>query len=123
MRKLLILLIFISTSVSCTLVKGNGVDFEIKNNSATTVSNVQIKTTDNSTTPIFKKIESGKSVSGFLKMEKDKNDGSYILEFTKKDGKIERSMTGYYTNGAPIDHKIIFEIEKDTIYFKTKDYY
>ena len=68
-------------------------------------------------------MESGKSVSGFLKMDTDKNDGSYILEFKRENEEIEKYMNGYFSNGAAMSHKIIFEIERDTVYFSTEHYY
>ena len=123
MKKVLIISIIVLTLVSCTLFRGRGVDFEIKNDTQFTITEVKIMTTDKSTTPVFSTIDSGQSVSGFLKMEKDRNDGSYILEFNTKSGERRRIMTGYYSNGVPSEHKIIFKIERDTIYYETMKYY
>lgn len=123
MRKFITLLICSLVLSSCSLFEGTGVDFEIQNNTGRTLNKVQIKTTDGSKTSIFNKVESGKSVSGFLKMDTDKNDGSYILKFERENEEIEKYMNGYFSNGTAMSHKIIFEIKRDTVYFSTEHYY
>ena len=123
MKNFIILIICGLVITSCSFFEGTGVDFEIQNNTGRTLNKVQIKTTDSSKTSIFNKVESGKSVSGFLKMDTDKNDGSYILEFKRENEEIEKYMNGYFSNGAAMSHKIIFEIEADTVYFSTEHYY
>ncbi|WP_282018551.1 hypothetical protein [Salegentibacter mishustinae] len=123
MRNFIILIICGLVITSCSFFEGTGVDFEIQNNTDRTLNKVRIKTTDGSKTSIFKKVESGKSVSGFLKMDTDKNDGSYILEFKRENEEIEKYMNGYFSIGAAMSHKIIFEIEADTVKFSTEHYY
>lgn len=111
------------TISSCSFFKGTGVDFEIKNNTDKTVNEIKILTTDGSETSVFSKIETGESESGFLKMDTDKNDGSYILEFKRENEEPKIYMNGYFSNGAAMSDKIIFEIETDTVYFNRKNYY
>jgi hypothetical protein len=123
MRNFIILIICGLVITSCSFFEGTGVDFEIQNNTDRTLNKVQIKTTDGSKTSIFNKVESGKSVSGFLKMDTDKNDGSYILEFKRENEEVEKFMNEYFSNGTGMSHKIIFEIERDTVYFSTEHYY
>jgi hypothetical protein len=123
MRNFIILIICGLVITSCSFFEGTGVDFQIQNNTGRTLNKVQIKTTDSSKTSIFNKVESGKSVSGFLKMDTDKNDGSYILEFKRENEEVEKFMNEYFSNGTGMSHKIIFEIERDTVYFSTEHYY
>jgi len=123
MRKFIILIICSLVLTSCNLFEGTGVDFEIKNNTDRTLNKVQIKTTDGSKTSVFNKVEPGKSVSGFLKMENDKNDGSYILEFERGNEEKEKFINEYFSNGTAMSHIIIFEVEADTVYFSTEHYY
>ena len=123
MRNFIILIICGLVITSCSFFEGTGVDFEIQNNTGRTLNKVQIKTTDSSKTSIFNKVESGKSVSGFLKMDTDKSDGNYILEFKRENVEVEKFMNEYFSNGTGMSHKIIFEIERDTVYFSTEYYY
>ena len=123
MRNFIILIICGLVITSCSFFKGTGVDFEIKNNTNKTVGKVKIVTTDGSETSVFSKIKSGESESGFLNMDNDKNDGSYILEFERENEEPKIYMNGYFSNGAAMSHKIIFEIEADTVYFDTEHYY
>jgi len=123
MRKFIGLLICSLVLVSCNLFEGTGVDFEVKNNTERTLNRVQVKTNHGSKTSVFKKIAPGKSVSGFLKINSDKDDGNYILEFERENEEIKKVINEYFSDGTAMSHKIIFEIEDDTVYFNTEHYY
>lgn len=47
-------------------------------------------------------------------MKDNQSDGSYILEFSRDNGKKEHIVAGYYTNGAFPNKWIKFKIESDT---------
>ena len=123
MRNFIILIICGLVITSCNLFEGTGVDFEIQNNTGRTIKKVQIKTTDGSKTSVFKEIKSGKSISGFLKMDTDKDEGSYILKFERENEEAEEFINEYFSNGTGMSHKIIFEIEANTVNFSTEHYY
>jgi len=123
MRKFIGLLICSLVLASCNLFEGTGVDFEVKNNTERTLNRVQVKTNHGSKTSVFNKIAPGKSVSGFLKINGDKADGNYILKFERENEEIERVINEYFSDGTAMSHKIIFEIEDDTVYFNTEHYY
>ena len=56
-------------------------------------------------------------------MDTDKSGGNYILEFKRENEEIEKFMNEYFSNGTGMSHKIIFEIEADTVKFSTEHYY
>jgi hypothetical protein len=108
--------ILILTLNSCHLIgKGDGIKFTIKNNSDFSIENVRFTTSENLAEFKFEKIKPNESVSDFLSMEKNKSDGSYVLEFTRLNGKKESKGYGYYTNGGALDSWIEFDIKNDTI--------
>jgi hypothetical protein len=110
------------TLTSCNLFKGSGIELEIENNSDHPITDVKFTTTEKLSVIEFKKIENNKSVSEFLKMDKNRSDGSYYLEFKRSNGQNESKEYGYYTNGGPLDNKIIFQVENDTISARTSEY-
>lgn len=103
---------------SCNLLKENGIGLKIKNNSNSSISNIQFYTTEKLSTLIFNKIEPNKNLKGFLSMKNNKSDGAYTLEFTRLNGKKENFSSGYYTNGKTLDSLVEFEIKEDTILVK-----
>lgn len=106
----------ILTLNSCHFIgKGDGIKFTIKNKSDFPIENVRFTTSENLVELKFDKIKPNESVSGFLSMKENKSDGSYVLEFTRMNGKKESKTYGYYTNGGALDTRIDFEIKKDTI--------
>ena len=108
---------------SCNFFRETGVDFEIKNNTDTALNKVQLKTSAGSKTKIFDLVKPGKSVSGFLEMKEDQDDGSYILEFEREGEKVKEIINEYFSAGNAISHKLIFEIAADTVYFNSEHYY
>ena len=96
------------------MFKENGIEMEIKNNSNETITNVEFTTTEPLEVIEIDKIEPNQTVTEFLSMKKNKSDGGYSLTFTRKNGKIENSGGGYYTNGGSLDRWIKFEVENDT---------
>lgn len=122
MRKLLSLLLIIMTLTSCSLFVESGIELEIENNSDHPITDVKFTTTEKLNVIEFKNIEINNSVSGFLKMDKNKMDGSYLLKFNRSNGQNESREFGYYTNGAPEENKIIFKVENDTISVRTNKY-
>jgi len=115
----LMVFILLLTSNSCHLIgRGNGIDFEIKNNSELPITNVKFYTTEKLKIVEFDKIEPNERVSDFLSMTYNKSDGAYVLEYTRSDGKKENYRDGYYTNGGALDRWVKFNIESDTALVK-----
>lgn len=108
--------------------KEKGVDITIKNNRSYPIYNVEIYTSEQTNVLKFDQIDEEKEVAGFLSMSKAKSDGHYIIQFdtgsfiingeTKR--KVEKTQSGYYTNGSPIDKNHIIIINKDTIKWHTQ---
>ena len=118
MRNLLIGILILTLS-SCHLIgKGNGIKFKIENNSDLTITNIKFYTSEKLTIAEYDKIEPNEKISDFLSMKKNKSDGEYILEFTRKNGKKEKSNGGYYTNGGAMDRWIEFNVKSDTTFVK-----
>ena len=122
MKKLTLLLITVLTLNSCYLFRENGIEVEIENNSDTSISDVKFSTSEDLNSVDFATIDPDEKVSDFLKMTDNKSDGSYVLKFTRANGKEEISGAGYYTNGGSLDSRVIFKIEKDTVYASTSQY-
>jgi hypothetical protein len=122
MRKLTLLIIIALTLNSCYLFRENGIEFEIENNSDTPISDVKFTTSEYLNSVDFTIINSDEKVSDFLKMSKNKLDGNYVLKFTRENGKKEIIGSGYYTNGSPLDSRVNFKIEKDTVFVTTNEY-
>lgn len=122
MRKILkklIFGIFILTLSSCNLIgKGSGIKFKIKNNSESTITNVEFYTSEKLVIAKFDKVEANENISGFLSMKNNKSDGEYILEFTRENKINEKSSGGYYTNGSPSDKWIEFEVKSNKTFVK-----
>jgi len=113
MKKLYAIVIVLILS-SCDSNKGKGIKFEIRNNSDRQITKVKFYTSEKLAIAEFDKIEPNESVSDFLTMKNNRSDGGYVLEFTRVNGKKEIKSCGYYTNGAPLNNMVKFEIKKDT---------
>ena len=103
---------------SCFLLKENGIEMKIHNNSDESISNVEFTTTEKLESIKIREIGPNSSVWAFLPMKKNKSDGAYSLTFTRSNGKKETSGGGYYTNGGSLDDWVDFKVENDTILVK-----
>ena len=117
MRKLTVVILLFTFS-SCYLLKENGIDVEIVNNSNSTITNIKFTTSERLEFVEIEKIKPNETISEFLSMKYNKSDGGYFIEFTRADGKAEKSGGGYYTNGGSLDRWVKFEIQNDTTYVK-----
>jgi len=117
MRKLTVVILIFTLS-SCYLLKENGIDVEIVNNSNSTITNIKFTTSERLEFVEIEKIKPNETISEFLSMKYNKSDGGYFIEFTRADGKMEKSGGGYYTNGGSLDRWVKFEIQNDTTYVK-----
>ncbi|NDK55413.1 hypothetical protein [Pontibacter fetidus] len=122
MKKLTYLLITALTLNSCYLFRENGIEVEIENNSAAPIYDVKFTTSEKLNSVDFAAISTNERVSDFLRMSENKIDGSYVLEFTRENGEKEISKAGYYTNGGSLDSRVVFKIEKDTVFASTSQY-
>ena len=108
------LLIF--TLISCQMVgKENGVNFSIENKSDHPIENVRFTTSEYLHELKFEIINPNEKVSDFLNMEENRNDGCYVIEFTRKgENKVTKGL-GYYTNGGALEKWAKFQIKNDTV--------
>ena len=108
------LLIF--TLISCQMVgKENGVNFSIENKSDHPIENVRFTTSEYLHELKFEIINPNEKVSDFLNLEENRNDGSYVIEFTRKgENKVTKGF-GYYTNGGALEKWAKFQIKNDTV--------
>jgi antitoxin component YwqK of YwqJK toxin-antitoxin module len=113
MKKFLMSLIIL-TLVSCNYLN-QGVEVKIDNNSDETITDIVFTTSENLEIVEFESIDTNKSVKGFLSMKKNKVDGTYLIKFTRKNGKIESKEIGYYSNGIPLEEIIEIKITNDSI--------
>ncbi|MHA7059989.1 hypothetical protein ACWGOQ_0022370 [Aquimarina sp. M1] len=111
-------LIVLLVVIAYFIFKPKGIQFIIKNNSDFTIENIKISTSEHLYIKEFEKIEANKSVTGFLSMKSNNQDGSYTLELTRNNGVKESRKYGYYSNGKASDDGIILTIQNDTIISK-----
>ena len=114
MRKFIALILILSLN-SCFQSEGSGIEFYIENNSDFAITDVKFTTSENLASKQFEIIEPNQGVSDFLSMKENVSDGSYVLEFTRYNGKRDSIGAGYYTNGGALDDKLEFKIQNDTI--------
>lgn len=97
------------------MFKEDGIKIKIKNRSNQPITNVEFTTTEQIDRIKFDRIEANNSVNDFLSMKRNEKDGGYILSFTRVNGKKEKYISGYYTNGGSLNYSIIFVIKSDTV--------
>ena len=107
---------------SCSFI--NGIKVEIKNETNFPITNVKFYTSEKLTYLPFGSVKANENVTDFLRMTKNKLDGSYVLEFTRSNGKKEYFSNGYYTNGGSLDEDVKITIKNDTatMNFISKEY-
>jgi hypothetical protein len=115
MKKKLTIAIILTLSSCHFIGKGSGIEFTIENKSDFPIENVRFTTSENLAELKFDRIEPNENVSDFLTMKENQSDGSYVLEFTRMNGKKETQGYGYYTNGGALDKWVEFEVKNDTI--------
>lgn len=120
MKKIVIGIIILTLSACKLIGTGNEIEFTIENKSDAPIENVRFTTSENLTELKFDNIGPNGIASGFLNMQANKSDGTYILEYTR-NGKKETKNYGHYTNGAAINQWVEFEIENDTVNQKFGD--
>lgn len=109
---IVLLSFFLITYTGCDK---KGIEYQILNNSNTAITNVSISTSEEVDKYEIQKIEPKSEASGFLSMDKNQYDGSYVLKFKRYGKNSEVLKRGYYTNGHPLDRKVIFDIKSDTV--------
>ncbi|MFC5624365.1 hypothetical protein [Algoriphagus winogradskyi] len=106
----------IMTLISCVSHEEKGIEVVIKNNTDKMLTNVGFSTTEKLEVLAMGDIQADERVSDFLSMKNNIVDGAYSLTFTHSDGKKETSITGYYTNGAPLEKRVEYRIENDSTF-------
>ncbi len=112
------LLIF--TLISCQPVsKEKRIRFFIVNKSEAPIKNVRLTTSEHLSEHLyeakFQILGPEEKVSGFLIMQENRSDGCYLLAFTREGEKQVIKCFGYYTNGAPLEKWVKFQIKNDTV--------
>ncbi len=94
----------------------NGIYVLVKNRSHETIKNIQISTSDQKAAVNLKTLKASEDKKVMLDMSQiEESDGSYTIKFTRNNDITYTKSGGYYTNGVPLNHKIIFIIKKDTV--------
>lgn len=117
MKKAAIIILLVGL-IACSLVKENGIAFELYNNTDMLITNVRFTTSEKIETAEVDRVEPNEYASGFLSMKNNIADGAYILAFARSDGREEKKSAGYYTNGGSLNKLVRFEIKPDTIIAK-----
>lgn len=119
----ILLILFLTLSLnSCDSLEDNGIDVTIINNSSESLTDLKFTTTELLDSVPIGKVQAGERVTGFLSMQRNKADGAYPLTFTRADGEIENSISGYYTNGGSLDKRVEYKVENDTILVEFSSY-
>lgn len=115
--KKLVIGIFIVQISSCAFPKQNGIEVTVHNKSNDLIFDVVVSTSEYLDSLKADKIISQEIVTGFLKMDQSKKDGSYNISFNRNGMDEEVWSSGYYTNGFPSNEYVLIEIENDTTRF------
>lgn len=119
----ILLFVFLTLALnSCNSSEDNGIDVTITNFSSEPLANLEFTTTELLDSVRIDKVQVDKRVTGFLSMQRNKTDGAYSLTFTRADGKIENSISGYYSNGGPLNKRVEYKVENGTVLVEFSDY-
>jgi hypothetical protein len=114
MKKILVLScsIFALQLVAC--INRKGIDVQVSNESGSIISAVCFTTSERVDSLQLGELKNRQSVTGWLSMQANKTDGSYVLRF-KLNGKKRSLSGGYYTNGGPLHSSVNYVVKSDTI--------
>lgn len=112
-------LVVLSSLFSCNSIN-NTVEISIINNSDKIIKNVKCYTSESKEGVTFALLNPYEKADKHLSMKKNKTDGNYILEFTNENGETIKHIDSYYTNGKTLSNTIIFEIQNDTVIYRTE---
>lgn len=113
MKKVLSALLFILLC-SCFLIRENGIDVTVTNTTEQNISNIVVKTSENTDSLVIEGLDPKESKSGILKMANAKTDGSYVVVYNRADGETIETVGGYYSNGISFLDLMRIEIQLDT---------
>lgn len=86
------------------------VDVVLENNSSTAINNIKVSTTEQLESIELDTLATQGKMEKSLNMENNKIDGSYVIEFQRENGEKETHSEGYYSNGNPLEKKLVFKI-------------
>lgn len=118
-RRFVVGFLFLSI-LSCTDYPDKVV-VELQNDSAESLRNIKITTTEELNSISFTELPKGDVKNTELQVEKNRADGQYVLEFDKS-GAHYKYLSGYYSNGFFFEKKIKWIVKNDTIIFKTNEF-
>ncbi len=121
MRHLLFIILLAWFTASCEnrLFQGKpDIVIEVFNNSSDTLRNIQLTTSEEVAVVVINQLLATQKKTVTLSMYKNKTDGSFKILYTKNNNEIDSLTAGYYTNGYPLNKKISYQIETDTLLVK-----
>lgn len=120
--KNLFLLSLLLVLSSCLI--SDGIKVEVQNLSSTIISDVKIYIGDNESSQVkLGQLDPSERKRGFLDMTEVTTDGAYSISFKRVNEDPEAYGVGYFTNGAPLDRKVTFIIEADTVLVEFQSIY
>ncbi|MBC2839723.1 hypothetical protein [Robiginitalea sp. SC105] len=110
--------------ISCQNSDSKGVEVQLVNQSENAITQIKFYTSGGKDTLELHALEPNETFEGFLSMEFEQSDGTYILDLKRQNLQMDHFMNGYYANGAPLDKKIVVTILPDTVmwHFRQLDY-
>lgn len=114
MKPFLVLIVLLSIFTACNRRSGKGISVKVKNDSNAEIRGLRITTSEQLASINTRSIKADEDLEGFLNMNDNSTDGSYVISFARENGKTERLNRGYYTNGSPLEANMQIEIKADT---------
>lgn len=112
--KVLLAVVFL---ILTNCINSDQIQVEVHNRSKDVLTDITVYASSrpDSNAYFVKKLKEGEMRSGFLDMKHTVGDGGYGLLFKRSTGIEESYGFGYYTNGSPLNRKVLFYIEPDTV--------
>ena len=114
MKPFFVLIVLLSIFTACNRRSSTGISVKVKNNSNAEIRGLRITTSEQLAAINTRSLKENEDLEGFLNMNDNRTDGSYVISFTRKNGKTERFSRGYYTNGGSLETNMQVEIKADT---------
>ncbi|QIE58710.1 hypothetical protein G5B37_03775 [Rasiella rasia] len=104
--------------ISClnTIIRENGIEVIIVNETDNTLTNINFHTSEKIALNLLNDIKPGDSSQSFYMMKEHKVDGNYVLNFSRNDSVSETIPCGYYSNGFSSDRWVKFRVRNDTVF-------
>ncbi len=119
MKKYIFLILIMVLSISCSPIEEyfgvyDRIEIAVENASDDIIENIVISTTGKCAEIKFESLEMGECDSASLSLKDNKNDGQYIIKFTRKGEESEEHELGYYSNGISLEKILTIKISNDS---------